>query len=275
MAETFPNTPPIPPTPPVVVGAGVPAYEQQMSQDLEWAMTQGSLFFEGRGKVQETLQRITNRLDELAIPYAVVGGLALFAHGFRRYTDDVDLLVTSADLKLIHEQLEGRGYLPPFDRSKHLRDTESNVKIEFLTSGGFPGDGKPKPISFPDPRNVFEERDGIKYVNLPTLIELKLASGMTSAHRGRDLADVQDVIQVLKLSEGFAESLDPYVREKYRQLWLELAFGRRFKTIYRSKKIGEPMKSIDDLISLIGDDDPRLSETVSYTHLTLPTNREV
>jgi len=170
------------------------------------------------------------------------------------------LLVTSADLKLIHEQLEGRGYLPPFDRSKHLRDTESNVKIEFLTSGGFPGDGKPKPISFPDPRNVFEERDGIKYVNLPTLIELKLASGMTSAHRGRDLADVQDVIQVLKLSEGFAESLDPYVREKYRQLWLELAFGRRFKTIYRSKKIGEPMKSIDDLISLIGDDDPRLSE---------------
>src|SRR5262245_38493982 len=83
---------------PNFVAGALVTYEQLMSQDLEWAMSQGSLFFEGRGKVQETLRRITKRLDELNIPYAVVGGMALFAHGFRRYTEDVDILVTREGL---------------------------------------------------------------------------------------------------------------------------------------------------------------------------------
>ena len=69
------------------------------------------------------VRRITQRLDELGIPYAMVGGLALFFHGYRRFTEDVDILVTKDDLKTIHERLEGRGYLPPFEKSKHLRDT--------------------------------------------------------------------------------------------------------------------------------------------------------
>ena len=41
--------------------AGVATYEQALSRDSEWALTEGSLFFEGRGKVQETLKRITVR----------------------------------------------------------------------------------------------------------------------------------------------------------------------------------------------------------------------
>lgn len=52
-------------------------YEQLLGQDLEWALTEGSLYFEGRGRVQDTLTRITRRLDELGIPYAVAGGSVL------------------------------------------------------------------------------------------------------------------------------------------------------------------------------------------------------
>ena len=77
--------------------------------------------------------------------------MALFRHGFRRFTEDVDILVTREGLKTIHEQLEGLGYVPPFTGSKNLRDTESGVRIEFLIAGEFPGDGKPKPVAFPDP----------------------------------------------------------------------------------------------------------------------------
>ena len=54
---------------------------------------------------------------------------------------------------------------------------------------------------------------------LPTLVELKLASGMTAPHRLRDLADVIELIRVNALQEDLAESLDPYVQEKYRELW--------------------------------------------------------
>jgi hypothetical protein len=54
---------------------------------------------------------------------------------------------------------------------------------------------------------------------LPRLIELKLASGMTAPHRLKDLADVLEVIRTLKLVSEFADELDPYVRDKYRELW--------------------------------------------------------
>src|SRR5205085_1364121 len=99
--------------------------------------------FDKANAVYRTLERITRRLEELGIPYAVVGGLALFQHGFRRFTEDVDLLVTREGLQRIHENLEGRGYVPPFTGSKHLRDADTGVRVEFLVTGEFPGDGKP------------------------------------------------------------------------------------------------------------------------------------
>ena len=49
-----------------------------------------------------------------------------------------------------------------------------------------------------------------------------LASGMTQPARRRDLADVQELIRTLKLDEGFAERLDPSVRETYMTLLGEL-----------------------------------------------------
>jgi hypothetical protein len=107
--------------------------------------------------------------------------MALDAHGFRRLTVDVDILVTRDGLRTIHEKLEGLGFVPPFEGSKNLRDTEHGVRIEFLLAGGYPGDGKPKPVAFPDPAKVGVEIDGIRYLRLSSLIELKLASGMTGA----------------------------------------------------------------------------------------------
>ena len=194
-------------------------YEQRLNQNSRWALSEGSVFFEDKGAVQQAMRRIAKRLDELGVPYAIVGGMALFQHGFRRFTEDVDILVTKESIPIIHEKLEGRGYLSPFSGSKNLRDTELGVKIEFLITGGFPGDGKPKPVSFPDPADVAVELEGRKYIPLTTLIELKLASGMTNTHRLKDLADVQEVIKTLSLPIEFADQLNPYVREKFRELW--------------------------------------------------------
>jgi hypothetical protein len=195
------------------------AYEDLMSRDLRWAMSESSEFFEGKGRVQESLRRIAARLNNLGIRYAVAGGMALVFQGFRRYTEDVDILVTRSALKQIHEALEGLGYVPPFAGSKHLRDAETGVKIEFLITGDYPGDGKPKPVSFPDPAEVADIGDGVAYLNLPTLIQLKLASGMSNEQRGKDLVDVQELIKVLNLPLDFAEKLDPYVRIEFRKLW--------------------------------------------------------
>src|SRR4051812_3917426 len=85
-------------------------YEQLLDADGEWAMSEGSRYFEDGGAVQVSLRKIARRLQDLGIPYAIAGGMALFAHGFRRFTEDVDLLVTGEGLKQIHRELQGAGY---------------------------------------------------------------------------------------------------------------------------------------------------------------------
>lgn len=182
------------------------------------AIAEAAAFFMRTDPVHRTLREVTRRLDELSIPYAVAGGMALVAHGYDRTTADIDLVVTADGLIALHAGLEGLGYLPPFAGSKHLRDTQTGVRVEFLVAGQFPGDGKPKPVAFPDPANA-TVIDGIRYVLLPTLIDLKLASGMTNPGRLRDLADVQELIRVLQLPRDYAEQLNPYVRERFTQLW--------------------------------------------------------
>jgi len=194
-------------------------YEQRLAGDARWALSEGSQFFEGKGALQESLQKITTRLRELGIPYSVVGGMALFRHGYRRFTEDIDLLVTREGLALIHAKLDGLGYLPPFPQSRSLRDTESGVKIEFILSGDFPGDGKPKQVVFPDPISASFEADGVRYLNLNSLIELKLASGMTNPARIRDISDVMELIKSLNLPLDYSRSLNPYVQEKFTEIW--------------------------------------------------------
>ncbi len=208
-----------------------PVYETQLERDPRWALSEGSRHFEERSAVFAALHKVTKRLQDLDIAYAIVGGMALFQHGLRRFTEDVDILVTKEDLKKIHEHLEGRGYLPPRRGSKHLRDTELGVRIEFLTTGEYPGDGRTKPVAFPEPDAVSVDFDGVRYVNLPTLIELKLASGMTNPGRLKDLADVLELIKVLNLPAELADTLNPYVRERYLELWNQ--GRRRYITLWR------------------------------------------
>jgi hypothetical protein len=194
-------------------------YEQRLNQNPRWALLEGSMHFEKRSAVHQALKKVVKRLDELGIPYAVAGAMAMFLHGFRRFTEDVDILVTREGLQEIHRRLEGSGYLPPFTGSKNLRDTDSGVRIEFLVTGDYPGDGKPKPVAFPDPATVRTEIDGIPLLSLPSLVELKLASGLTNPLRLKDIADVQELIQLLKLPVEFADRLNPFVQDKYRELW--------------------------------------------------------
>jgi hypothetical protein len=195
-------------------------YEQRLRRDRDWSMDEGDRHFQHESLVFKTLRKIALRLDSIEVPYAVAGGMALEAHGFRRLTVDVDILVSREGLKTLHEKLEGLGYIPPFAGSKNLRDTEHGVRIEFLITGEFPGDGKPKAVAFPEPEVAGVLIDGVRFLSLPSLVELKLASGMTGGlHRLKDFADVIALIETLGLSAEFADQLNPYVRDKYFELW--------------------------------------------------------
>ncbi|MFN3651994.1 MAG: nucleotidyltransferase family protein [Armatimonadota bacterium] len=226
-------------------------YERQLAENPRWALSEGSRHFEENSAVFQALEKISRRLDELGVEYAVVGGMALFQHGYRRFTEDVDILVTPKDLRTIHQRLEGRGYRPPHPHSKHLRDTELGVRIEFLTSGEYPGDGKPKPVQFPDPEGATVERDGIKFLSLEKLIELKLASGMTGVGRLRDHSDVLELIKLIGLPRDYSRHLDPYVREKYEELWAQAV--RRYVTLWRNERLTAGATSIQEMASRLRD----------------------
>lgn len=252
----------------------LPVYEDRMGADLRWALTKSSKFFEGQGAVQETLRKITKRLSELGIAHAVVGGMALFSHGLRRYTEDVDILVTAEGLKELHDRLEGLGYPPPFSRSKNLRDTETGVKIEFSITGGFPGDGLPKPVAFPDPAGVAVEKDGIAYVDLPTLMNLKIASGMTNPERMKDLADALELIKILNLASDFADQLNPYVRDKFLELWrFARPKAKRYIAVWPSSV--PDVKTIEEFIAVTDHDAAKLQSMRADGVMIDPTHTAI
>lgn len=224
-------------------------YEERLRSDTGFAMEEIGLFFQGDSQVHQTLKAITEKLDSLGIPYAVAGGLALAGHGYYRTTDDVDLLTTHEGLKRVHAECSGLGYVPVFKGSKNLRDTKTRVKIEFLINGQYPGDGKPKPVVFPEPIEASEIRDGIRFLKLKDLIELKLASGMTAEHRGRDLIDVQEVIRVLNLKESFANQLNEYVRATYLDCYRKIR--RRYVRLWRNKFLTTEASSLQEMSEIL------------------------
>jgi hypothetical protein len=170
------------------------------------------------------LGRLNAELRSRNIDYVVIGGVALVKHGYRRYTDNLDVVLTKDGFERFRKELLGRGGwgLAGYDAVpgdlKTVRSYPEGLVINLKLSGDFPGDGKPNPVPFPTPSVSGQKTDGINFTTLENLIELKLTSGLTRPDRLKDLADIQEMIKVRKLTRDFAAKLHPYVREKYLEL---------------------------------------------------------
>jgi hypothetical protein len=169
-----------------------------------------SLFFAGKDKVHQSLRRLVKRLEKAEIPYAVVGGMALSAHQYRRATDDVDLLLTPEGIAEFRRLFVPKYYEQVPGRSRRFVDCSNGVTIDILVTGHYPGSGKPGPIAYPDPVAVRQVVMEVPVINLPTLVELKLAAG-----RHRDFGDVVELIRFNNLDESFADKLHESVRRDY------------------------------------------------------------
>ena len=186
----------------------MPNYEKRLDANRTWALREGGMFFQNESEVQKSLRRITDRLRDLGIDYAVVGGMALFLHGYRRFAEDVDLLVTPDGLAKVHAALEGSGYRQQNPKSEHLRDAENSVRICLHRA-----EGKRETV----------EREGVTVLSLPGLIAWKLAYGVSGTARLKDLADVQELIKSLRLPLEYQDNLLPGVRTKYLELWVPVS----------------------------------------------------
>jgi hypothetical protein len=135
-------------------------------------------FFMGESEVHRALHKLVGILESEGLPYAIIGALALGEYGHKRATVGVDLVMTDASLDAFKKRHLGRGYAERVPGTGKLLDTENNVHVDVLSSGRFPGDGKPKPIAFPDPAGITIRGSAFAMLPMPRFIELKLASGM-------------------------------------------------------------------------------------------------
>ncbi len=167
-------------------------------------------FFEKNDRVYQTLRRTAKRLERAGIPYAVVGAMAVNLHGARRTTSDIDVLLTKAGFVRFREEILPRFYKAVEGRSRRFTESKSGVILDCLLTGANPGSGEPGPITFPNPDDVAEQIEKIRVINLPQLIQLKLA-----ARRHKDFGDVVFLIQTHNLDESFLPNLHPSVHKNF------------------------------------------------------------
>src|SRR5438128_3075487 len=90
------------------------------------------MFFQGRDPVHKTMRRIVKLLDKAKIPYAVVGGMAVFAQGYRRTTDDLDILLTSEGFAEFRRLFVPATYGKLPRRPKRFLDPANGVTFDIL-----------------------------------------------------------------------------------------------------------------------------------------------
>jgi hypothetical protein len=168
------------------------------------------MFFQGNDAVHETMRRVAAALDRAGIPYAIAGGMAVNAHRHSRTTKDVDLLLTAVGFSKFKQLVSAGEFASVPGRPRRFADPLTGVTFDILVAGQFPGSGAPGPVPFPDPSDVAQQIDDLRVVDLPTLVQLKLA-----ARRYQDFADVVSLIRENHLDETFTARLHPSLHTDY------------------------------------------------------------
>lgn len=154
----------------------------------------------------ESVTTIIRNLNAAAVEYLVVGGLAVVAHGYVRFTADVDLLIglDSVNVKNAVRVLKAMGYKPRApvaieeladSAKRELWAREKDLTVFSLFSDSHPG--TEIDIFVEDPLGIRQALQSAKYVeiaggvsapicSLSDLLKLKTIAG-----RPKDLLDIQ------------------------------------------------------------------------------------
>jgi len=144
------------------------------------------------GRVIRALDHLLQVVDSEAV---LGGGWAVWRHGFHgRMTQDVDIVLPANRVEefLRVAAFSGFDVLPQLPgRWPKLMHKETDIKVDILPEGERPGTASnPAPTTLPHPAGMGAAGTMLRYITLPSLIELKLAAG-----RPRDDGDVAELIR--------------------------------------------------------------------------------
>ena len=171
-------------------------------------------------KVRERLLRSTSALNELGVPYAVVGGNAVASwvatvdEGAVRTTRDVDLLVRRSDLPAITVAFEQIGFV--YDNISGIEmfrdgiDGKPSDAIHLL----FAGEKMRPDHLLPAPEiETVDDSAHFRVIALESLLSMKLMS-----NRRKDQVHIQDLIGVQLIDESWLANLPPVLAARLQQI---------------------------------------------------------
>jgi hypothetical protein len=154
----------------------------------------------------DSFEAIARALDEAGVRYLIAGGLAVNAHGYLRYTKDIDLVLAldEANVRAGVAALAGLGYCPsvpvaaeqladPAERKRWIEeknmqvfqlwsDAHRETPIDIFIEEPFPFDAEYERALV---KPLFGEIE-VRFVSVPTLIRLKQTAG-----REQDRIDIE------------------------------------------------------------------------------------
>ena len=161
------------------------------------------LLLEGRGAILSTAREVTEVLAASGFDCAVIGGVATVLHGHVRSTSDVDVFLTQQDDR-VREALQDAGFA--FD-AQHREFRKGAVPVHLV----FPEQLSTVPTHF-------VQISGVRCVDLPGLVTMKLELGTTDPLRAQDIADVIGLIRANQLTGEFTAKIAKSVRSEFRKL---------------------------------------------------------
>ena len=168
---------------------------------------------------KDDFTEIVKALNEAAVPFLVVDGIAVIAHGYGRNTYDVDLVIrlTSDFVNRAFAALASIGYAPrvpitaeEFGDAEKRRALLDEKQMQVLNFWSDRRRETPVDLFVAEPFDFAAEYEGalleelapevnVRIISLATLLQMKKSAG-----RPKDLADIDEV----SLLHGFPSSYD-------------------------------------------------------------------
>jgi hypothetical protein len=112
-----------------------------------------------------------------------------------RLTQDIDIVLPADRIEEFLRVASVSGFevlTQSSGRWPKVRHKQTDIKVDILPEGAHPGTAsRPAPTTIPHPAKMGASGTTLQYIDLPFLIELKLAAG-----RGRDESDVIELMRV-------------------------------------------------------------------------------
>jgi hypothetical protein len=147
------------------------------------------------GRFGRVIKAVDHVLTAIEAEAVLAGGWAVWRHGYEgRQTNDVDVAIAAnhVDEFLRVAAVSGFQVLKvPEGRWPKIIHRDTGIEVDLLAEGARPGlSTKLAPTTIPSPREMGADGFTLVYIQLPSLVELKLAAG-----RPKDESDVVALIR--------------------------------------------------------------------------------